>query len=117
MLKHDFDYWGVDEMMLEPCCALKYYPEMEVCSKEQEGERRAKRKMQVRISSSDGDQRQTRALLCNEVHAFMLFLEVSLSLSLSERSELRLLSLLCCNLLQAESYIKGGGGKKTGKFL
>ncbi len=48
MLKHDFDYWGVDEMMLEPCCALKYYPEMEVCSKEQEGERRAKRRMQVR---------------------------------------------------------------------
>ncbi len=48
VLKHDFDYWGVDEMMLEPCCALKYYPEMEVCSKEQEGERRAKRRMQVR---------------------------------------------------------------------
>ncbi len=23
VMKHDFDYWGIDEMMLEPCCALK----------------------------------------------------------------------------------------------
>ena len=47
-MKFDFDYWGIDEMMLEPCCALKYYPEMEVCSKEQEGERESKKRMQVR---------------------------------------------------------------------
>ena len=32
-MKYDFDFWGIDEMFLEPCCALKYYPEMEVCSK------------------------------------------------------------------------------------
>ena len=48
VMKFDFDYWGIDEMMLEPCCALKYYPEMEVCSKEQEGERESKKRMQVR---------------------------------------------------------------------
>jgi len=48
VLKLDFDYWGIDEMMLEPCCALKYYPEMEVCSKEQEGEKKSKIRMQVR---------------------------------------------------------------------
>ena len=23
VIKHDFEYWGIDEMMLEPCCALK----------------------------------------------------------------------------------------------
>ena len=33
VMKYDFDFWGIDEMFLEPCCALKYYPEMEVCSK------------------------------------------------------------------------------------
>ena len=38
-MKNDFDYWGIDEMCLEPCCALKYYPEMEVCSKEQVNKR------------------------------------------------------------------------------
>ncbi|XP_071750253.1 potassium voltage-gated channel subfamily B member 2-like [Lepeophtheirus salmonis] len=31
ILKSDFDYWGIDEILLEPCCALKYYPEMEIC--------------------------------------------------------------------------------------
>ena len=40
-------------MMLEPCCALKYYPEMEVCSKEQEGERKAKKRMQEKMVEED----------------------------------------------------------------
>ncbi|CAB4056069.1 KCNB1 [Lepeophtheirus salmonis] len=42
ILKSDFDFWGIDEMLLEPCCALKYYPEMELCLKEQEGEKKSK---------------------------------------------------------------------------
>ena len=29
--RRDFHYWWLDELNLEPCCALKYYPGIEVC--------------------------------------------------------------------------------------
>ena len=29
-LRRDFEYWGLDELLIEPCCALKYYPALEV---------------------------------------------------------------------------------------
>ena len=32
--KKDLEYWMMDELLLEPCCALKYYPEIELCHKE-----------------------------------------------------------------------------------
>ena len=25
---------GIDELLIEPCCAVKYYPEMETCENE-----------------------------------------------------------------------------------
>lgn len=31
--KSELEYWGIDELLLEPCCALKYYPEIELCCK------------------------------------------------------------------------------------
>ena len=34
MTRCDLEYWGIDELLLEPCCALKYYPEIEICQKE-----------------------------------------------------------------------------------
>ena len=36
--KAELEYWGIDELLMEPCCALKYYPEIELCVKEVEGE-------------------------------------------------------------------------------
>ena len=35
--REELDYWGIDELLLEPCCALKYYPEIELCFKVREG--------------------------------------------------------------------------------
>ena len=32
VMKRDFAYWGLDELSLQPCCALKFYPEMQNCS-------------------------------------------------------------------------------------
>lgn len=32
--RDDLAYWGLDELTLEPCCAVKFYPEIEVCIKE-----------------------------------------------------------------------------------
>ena len=32
--REDMAYWGIDELLVEPCCAVKYYPEIEICCKE-----------------------------------------------------------------------------------
>ncbi len=29
--REDLAYWGIDELLVEPCCAVKYYPEIEIC--------------------------------------------------------------------------------------
>lgn len=36
VLQKDLEYWGIDELMMEPCCALKYYPEIEQCVNEKQ---------------------------------------------------------------------------------
>lgn len=38
---------------IEPCCALKYYPEIEICIKEQKGEQEAKRKESQRLEDEN----------------------------------------------------------------
>ena len=32
VMRKDLDYWGIDELLLEPCCALKFYPKIELCN-------------------------------------------------------------------------------------
>ena len=49
----DLDYWGIDELFLDPCCALKYYPERENCQNELEGERLSKEKEAQRQKEED----------------------------------------------------------------
>ncbi|XP_040582046.1 potassium voltage-gated channel protein Shab isoform X2 [Lepeophtheirus salmonis] len=34
LTRDDLRYWGIDELLVEPCCAVKYYPEIEICMKE-----------------------------------------------------------------------------------
>lgn len=51
--KKELEYWGIDELLLEPCCALKYYPEIELCVKEIEGEEESRRKQQQRKLEED----------------------------------------------------------------
>lgn len=43
MLQDDLNYWGIDELYLDPCCALKFYPEIESCQKEFKSEILAKK--------------------------------------------------------------------------
>ena len=38
----DIEYWGVDDLTMEPCCALKYFSEVDVCQNEKDGEIAAK---------------------------------------------------------------------------
>ena len=28
--KDDLEFWTINELLLEPCCALKYFPDIEV---------------------------------------------------------------------------------------
>lgn len=42
--REDLNYWGIDELLVEPCCAVKYYPEIEVCQSELDMEEDEKRK-------------------------------------------------------------------------
>ena len=51
--KKELEYWGIDELLLEPCCALKYYPEIELCVKEIEGEEESRLKQQARKLDED----------------------------------------------------------------
>ena len=52
-LQKDLEYWQIDELILEPCCALKYYPEIELCVKEQKGEQEAKAKETQRLKDEN----------------------------------------------------------------
>ena len=57
-LRRDFEYWGLDELLIEPCCALKYFPDIEVCEQEAEGERIRKMKEEERqIEENFGNSR------------------------------------------------------------
>ena len=38
VMRRDFEYWGIDELDLEPCCALKFYPNIEICNTQIEGD-------------------------------------------------------------------------------
>ena len=45
----DLKYWGIDELLLDPCCALRHYPQMEQIKKEISKEMKMKRKEKDRI--------------------------------------------------------------------
>jgi hypothetical protein len=42
MTRDDMEYWGIDILLVEPCCAVKYYPEIEICVREIEMEENEK---------------------------------------------------------------------------
>ena len=48
VFKEDLAFWGIDELFLDPCCALKYYPEIETCQKEFIGDLEAKKREEDR---------------------------------------------------------------------
>ena len=39
------EYWGIDQFLLEPCCALKYFPQLETSQNEKEEDLQIKKKM------------------------------------------------------------------------
>ena len=51
VMKREFNYWGLDEISLQPCCALKFYSEMVNCSTQTELDMREKIKEEELIAS------------------------------------------------------------------
>lgn len=51
--REDLSYWGMDELTIEPCCAVRFYPEMDICEKELEMEEEENRKALEREKEED----------------------------------------------------------------
>jgi len=47
------EYWQIDELLLDPCCALKYYPSIEECVRETESEQISEQKYLERLKVED----------------------------------------------------------------
>ena len=52
VLQKDLEYWCIDELTMEPCCALKYYPQIDVCQSEKDGDIAAK-KMEMELADEE----------------------------------------------------------------
>lgn len=50
VMKRDFAYWGLDELSMQPCCSLKFYPEMMNCSIQSELDTKEKIKEEEAIA-------------------------------------------------------------------
>ena len=53
VIKEDLDFWGLDEMYLEPCCALKFYPQIVNCQTEVEEENVKRKEERKRMQDED----------------------------------------------------------------
>ena len=53
VMRKDFLYWGLDELNLEPCCALKFYPQIELCNTQIEGDLKEKIKEEEEKKAED----------------------------------------------------------------
>jgi len=53
VLQQDLQYWDIDDMTMEPCCSLKYFPCLEVCRSEKEGEQDAKKRAVEQAAEED----------------------------------------------------------------
>ena len=52
VLQKDLEYWSIDELTMEPCCALKYYPQIDVCQSEKDGDIAAK-KLEMELANEE----------------------------------------------------------------
>ena len=53
VLQRDLEYWAIDDMTMEPCCALKYFPEVDICQSEKDGDLDAKKKAMEQAEEED----------------------------------------------------------------
>mgnify|MGYP001462250007 CR=1 FL=1 len=52
----DLEYWGIDKLLLDACCAIRHYPEMEIRRREYEASKKNfEREERRRIGADFGD--------------------------------------------------------------
>ena len=52
----DLEYWGIDKLLLDACCAIRHYPEMEIRRREYEASKKnLDREERRRIVTNFGD--------------------------------------------------------------
>ena len=52
----DLEYWGIDKLLLDACCAIRHYPEMEIRRREYEASKKNfDREERRRIGADFGD--------------------------------------------------------------
>ena len=47
VMRRELEYWGLSELDMEACCALKYYPQIEVCRFQKEKQMAETQKLQL----------------------------------------------------------------------
>jgi len=52
-LRAELSYWGIDLLLLDPCCALKYYPAIEACDKEISGQQLSEQRYLQRLEEEE----------------------------------------------------------------
>ena len=61
VMQRDLDYWGIDELLIESCCSLKYFPQLEICTNEKLGDIQAKRAAEENLERENfGDSKMGR---------------------------------------------------------
>ena len=53
VMQSDLDYWGIDELLIESCCSLKYFPQLEICTNEKLGDNQAKKKTEENLEKEN----------------------------------------------------------------
>ena len=53
VLQRDLEYWVIDDMTMEPCCSLKYFPEVDICQSEKDGDIDSKKRALEQAEEED----------------------------------------------------------------
>ena len=74
VMRRDYSYWGLDWLQLEPCCLLKFYPELQSCAatRDTEARERASQDQRRAAETRSGDTRLA-ILRCRLCHLFQSF--------------------------------------------
>ena len=53
VMQTNIQYWAIDELLIESCCSLKYYPQLDVCQNEKSGDIEAKKMTEEKMKEEN----------------------------------------------------------------